>query len=228
MTPSLPNSQFSNPHAAKCRHNSNLCWYWRCSLDSVIAYAVYHITLKIICAWGKIDLLSRWGNRLRKAKMTHPRPYSCCLGFAMHKQPCGWLMDSAPTGGLFILLSGLVWLSRVLHLQIPDTCLAPSNQVPGPGRRAPWQWSRPCAPPLPLLWPLCYFSDDQRRQGLWKGVELYQYILLLRSNRSRGAGKKPVANDGFISSGAELPHPSTRVKPEASLSASGGDRLVRM
>lgn len=105
------------------------------------------------------------------------------LDLQLHKQPCGWLMDAVPTGGLFILLSGFVWLSRVLHLQIPDTCLAPSNRVPGPGRRGPWQWSRPCAPPLPLLLPFCSFSDDHFSQGeggeyekAWNCISTFYYL----------------------------------------------------
>lgn len=96
MVPSLPNSQLSYPHVAKCWPNNNLHWYWRCSLDSVITYAGYHITLKTICTWGKTDLLCRCGNRLRKVRMPHPRSHSCCLGFAI-VQAALWLAHGCST-----------------------------------------------------------------------------------------------------------------------------------
>lgn len=35
-------------------------------------------------------------------------------------------------------------------------------------------------------------TSPRRRRGIGKGMELNQSILLLRSNRSRGAGKEPV------------------------------------
>lgn len=162
--------------------------------------------------------------------MTHPKSHSCCLGFAIVPAALCWLMDAVPTGGFFILLNGFIWLCRVLHPQIPGTCFAPSNRVPGPGRRGPWQWSRPCAPPLPLLLPFCYFSDDHFSQGeggeyekAWNCISKFYY---LGATEARGAGKKPGANDGFLRPGAELP--STRGNQRLPYPPGGGDRLVRM